>query len=206
MTRVVSVGRSKGIFAVGALGFTLLTLTLVGCPGSLDNPGDFKNQSGSAGSTGSAGAGTAGGGAGMAMAGSSGSAGAPACDMVKLIGPGPGNYNCILAGACHDAMGSAAGLSMMQADWPKLVGRVPVSGPPPLNPTNGTPSICADDPAFKTVPIITKMSPTGAGLLLQKLMGPVCSPAGLQMPSLGAKVKAADMVCFQQWATMLANM
>jgi len=203
MTRVVSVGRSKGVFAIGAFGFALMTLTLVGCPGSLDHPELFPGQGGTAGSTGSAG-GTAGGGAGMAMAGSSGSAGAPACDMVALIGAK--KYNCILTGACHDAMGSAAGLSLLQADWPKLVGRVPVSGPPPMNPTNGTPSICADDPAFKAVQIITKSSPTGAGLLLQKLMGPVCSPLGLQMPSLGAKVNAADMVCFQQWATMLANM
>jgi hypothetical protein len=202
MTRAVSVGRSKGIFAVGALGFALLTLTLVGCPGSLDHPELFPNQGGTAGSTGSAGAGTAGGGAGMAMAGTSGAAGTAACDMVMLTVT---KYTCTLGLACHDSVGSAAGLSMVQADWPKLVGTVPKSGPPPMM-TKGTPSICAGDPAFKTVPYITKGSATGAGLLLQKLMGPVCAPMGLQMPSLGTKVTAADMVCFQQWATQLANM
>lgn len=113
MTRVVSVGRSKGVYAIGALGFALLTLTLVGCPGTLDNPGAF--TTGGAGSSGSAGAGTAGGGAGMAMAGASGSAGTgglpPGCDPMKLFTQ-TGVHDCTLAGACHDAMGSGAGFKM----------------------------------------------------------------------------------------------
>jgi hypothetical protein len=195
MTRVVSVGRSKSLFAAGAVGFALLGLTLAGCPGTLDP--SFTQNGGTAGSSSGPGtAGTTGGG----TAGTPGTAGMTGgnCDMVKLTTM---TYTCTLAGACHDAAGSAAGLSLVMADWPKLVGTMPsVKTPaPPF------PSICALDATAKTMPYITKGSATGDGLLLKKLMGPVCPP-GVQMPSLGSHVNATDLACFQQWATMLANM
>jgi hypothetical protein len=201
MTRVVSVGRSKGLWAAGALGFTLLMLSLAGCPGTLD-PTLF--MSGTAGTSGAAGTGAA----GTGTAGTTGAGGAVACDMVTLITmpanpmmPAKGGYGCTLAGACHDAVGSAAGLSLMQADWPKLKGAMPMV----KTPAPAFPSICATDATAKTMPYIIAGSATGDGLLMKKLMGPVCPP-GVQMPSLGGPIKAADLPCFQQWATMLANM
>jgi hypothetical protein len=191
MTRVVSVGRSKSLLAAGALG--LAVLSLVGCPGTLD-PSQFP-QAGTAGSTG--GPGTAGS-SPMGTAGAMGTAGTGSCNMVNLITV---KYTCTIAGACHDGtMASAAGLSMQQADWPKLVGGKPNAMAGAMN------SICAKDPAFMNMPYITKGSATGDGLLIKKLMAPTCSPMGQQMPNLGTKVSAADMPCFQQWVTSLANM
>jgi hypothetical protein len=195
MTRVVSVGRSRSLLAAGALGFAFLSLGLAGCPGTLD-PTLFANA-GTAGSTG--GPGTAGSSM-MGTAGTMGTAGGTgSCDMVNLITV---KYMCTIMGACHDGTAAtAAGLSMVQADWPKLVG-----GHPDATKPAGSPSICAKDAAFMSMPYITKGSATGDGLLLKKIMGPVCSPNGQQMPNLGAKISATDVTCFQQWATMLANM
>ena len=188
-----------------------MTITLVGCPGTLDPRAVPPPSSGGAGAgntTGTAGAGNTSGAAG-ATSGTAGmgtaGTGAMACDMVKLISPAVApstvGYGCTLAGACHDAAGSAAGLSLLQADWPKLEGKLPSVIPPPPS----FPSICALDATAKTIPYITSKSPTGDGLLLKKLAGAVCPP-GVQMPSLGSHVSAADMPCFVQWATMLANM
>jgi hypothetical protein len=146
------------------------------------------------------------------VSGSGGGGGAPAtgaggsmgCDITPLIqGTGapngaPPKYYCIQAGACHDGSATtAAGMSMQKADWPKLV--------------NGTPngmnqSICGADPAYKTMPYIMKGSANGDGLLMKKLNAPTCSPMGAQMPTLGGPMTAADKMCFQQWATALANM
>jgi hypothetical protein len=189
MTRAVSVGRSfNGLWAAGALGLAFLTIPWAGCAGSLD-PMAF---TGGAGSTGTAGNGAAGTGA----AGTSGGN----CDMVKLItAAAPMGYSCTLASACHDSAGSAAGLSLMQADWPKLAGTTPMVKTPPPN----FPSVCATDATTKTIPYIKKGSATGDGLLLQKLMGSPCA-GGVQMPSLGSHVSPTDMMCFVQWATMLA--
>jgi hypothetical protein len=197
MTRVVSVGRSHGLVAAGALGIALLTVTLTGCPGSLQNPQDFPPAaSGTAGTSGGAGTTAAGGTTGGA--GTTGAAGTMAsnCDMPTLINT---KYMCTLAGACHDATGAAANLSLVQADWPKLVNQVPKGG------GAGTASICANDPAFKTIPYIMKGTNPATGLLLTKIKMDACSPGGKQMPNLGVLLSAADAVCFQQWATGLAN-
>jgi hypothetical protein len=193
MTRAVSVGRSQGLWAAGALGLDLMTISLMGCPGTLD-PSQFPSNMGTAGVSGTAGTGTAG--TGTAGTGTAGTG--AACDMTKLITV---TYTCTLAGACHDAAGSAASLSMMPADWPKLVGTTPhVATPPPA-----FLSICAADAAFKAMPYIMKGSATGDGLLLKKLQGAICSPGGVQMPSLNGPVKPADLTCFKQWATQLAT-
>jgi hypothetical protein len=187
MTRVVSVGRSKSLFIAGALGLTFFAIALTGCPGTLADPSAFPGGAGTSGAAGTGAAGT----------GAAGT-GALTCDMTNLITV---KYTCTIAGACHDgATASAAGLSMQVADWPKLVGGMP-------NATAGAGnSICAKDPNFQTMPYIMKGSPTGDGLLLKKLMAPTCSPMGAQMPNLGVHISAADMPCFLQWATMLANM
>jgi hypothetical protein len=201
MTRAVSVGRSsrKGLlFTLGALGSVFVTMTLSGCPGTLQ--GDFPSAGNAGSSGGTAGAGTA----GMAMgtAGSTGAAGSglPAgCDPVTMLTTSTGKYNCTVANICHDASGSAANFNMTQANWSNLVGVVPKGG--------GTiASICAKDPNYKAIPYIIKGSPTGDGLIMKKLMAPVCSPNGTQMPTLpGPITVTADMACIQAWATQLAN-
>jgi hypothetical protein len=206
MTRVVSVGRSsKGLVSAGALGLVLAAVTLTGCPGSLENPDAFPPPvSGAAGSpSGAAGTGAAGMGAAGTGAAGTGAGGAVTCDVTPFLGDGntnAGKYFCSTNGVCHDTKGSAANLDLGSAGLAaRLVGVVPKGG------GAVTPSVCAADAAEKNMPYITKGSPTGAGLLLSKLMGAVCNPGGMQMPTLGPKVTATDLTCFQQWATALAN-
>jgi hypothetical protein len=207
MTRVVSVGRSKSLIAAGAIGFTLLTISLSGCPGTLDDPGAFPSggagTSGSAGTPGTAGSGTSGT-SGMAgtsgAAGSSGGGGSGAtCDITPIFFAAGLPGKCDQA-ACHDAMGTSAGFSMT-GDWEtKLVNVMPKGG-------GVLPSICAQDTAFKTVPYIIKGSGTGDGLLLQKIMKAECnmgSMAGLQMPYGQPPLSATQIACVQKWATGLA--
>ena len=215
MTRVVSVGRSKSLLAAGALGLGLMTITLVGCPGTLDPSAFPSPTSGSAGAgntTGAAGAGNSSGTAGatsgtagmVATAGTGG--GLPAgCDPVNLLTV---KYNCTTMTVCHDANGGAARLSMLQSNWPNLVNKVPTAGT-----ATGvlTASICANDAKYKTVPYIKKGDPNGDGLIMQKLAGAICSPGGGQMPTIPGPIDtttaagAADMACIKAWATQLAN-
>jgi hypothetical protein len=190
MTRAVSVGRSfNGLMAAGALGLALLTISWVGCAGSLDPA-----FTGTAGSSGGAGTG-----AGMAgstgMAGVAGVAGMPGgVDIAMLVT----KYTCANAVICHDAMGSGANFNMAAADWQShLVDVKPKGG-------GSVPSACAKDPAFMNVPYIKKNDPNGDGLFLQKLQGPTCA-GGAQMPLTGGPVTAADLLLFKQWATALAT-
>jgi hypothetical protein len=201
MTRAVSVGRSsKGLFIIGALGSVLVTMTLTGCPGTLQ--GDFPPPSGgtAGASGGTAGAGT--GGMAMGTAGAMGTGGAAAgCDVNPLFSGPTSKYKCSETQICHDAAGDGAGFNMATADWQThLVGQVPKGG-------GQVASICAKDPAFKTVPYIIAKSPTGDGLLIQKLKAAICSPGGSQMPFAAATpgISADDMTCVQAWATALAN-
>jgi hypothetical protein len=212
MTRVVSVGRSsKGLISAGALGLVLAAVALTGCPGSLDDPGAFPppvtgaagagNTSGAAG-TGAAGTGAAG--TGAAGTGAAGTGAVAGCDVSGLIGNGtaatPGKYFCTTQGVCHDSAGSAAGLDLASANLAaRLVGIAPKGG------GAVTPSVCAADANFKTMPYITKSSPTGAGLLLMKLQAAICAPGGMQMPTLNGPLSATDLACFKSWATALAN-
>jgi len=196
MTRAVSVGRSKGLFTIGALGSILVTMTLAGCPGTLE--GNFPAPMGSAGSPGgTAGAGTA----GMAM-GTAGASGTtyPGCATLGSLFIGPtSKYKCSETAICHDAAGDGAGFAMATADWQThLVGQAPKGG-------GMVASVCAKDAAFKSMPYIIAKSPTGDGLLMQKLKAAVCAPGGVQMPFAGTPLDAADMTCAQQWATALAN-
>ncbi len=207
MTRAVSVGRSsKGLFAkftLGALSSVLVTMTLAGCPGTLD--GNFPAPpGGSAGSSGSAGApGTA----GMAMgtAGTSGgTAGYPGCPTLGTLFIGPtSKYKCSETTLCHDATGGGANFVMATADWQThLVNVTPKGG-------GGTvASVCgAAGSADKTMPYIIAKSPTGDGLLIRKLQDP--APCGAVMPfgatSASGELAPEDLTCAKMWATALAN-
>jgi hypothetical protein len=208
MTRVVSVGRSHGLVVAGALGLALLTVTLTGCPGSLQDPQDFPPPPGTTGA-----AGTNGGTAGTAAAGTMGTAGtgtagtaAPAgCDIAPIIK----TYSCALALACHDAKGSAAGLDMASATFAShLVGTLPGVA---AGHTIQTPSICALDTTNKTVAYITKPTTPGGhagGLILEKVKGPFCMGGGMtgvQMPTTGPPyLSTTEIACVQNWADALA--
>jgi len=148
---------------------------------------------GGTGNTGAAGAASGGAGMGSSMG----------CDITPLIqgtgGPTPPKYYCIQTGACHDgSAATAAGFSMLPADWPKLVGKMPMSSV-----VNG--GYCGMDATYKTMPYIIAKSATGDGLIMQKLTKAICTP-GQQMPTLGGPISATDKACFQAWATALANM
>jgi hypothetical protein len=113
------------------------------------------------------------------------------CDMVHLINQ---KYSCTLIGACHDANGSAAGLNLTQAAWPKLVGTYPSTA-------GGLafPSMCL----APGLPYLVKGTLPAQGLLLDKLKAP--PPCGAQMPDIGGPVSLADMECFQAWANELTS-
>ena len=186
MTRVVSVGRSKGLFLASSLGFAML-LSLTGCPGTLDNPGAFPPPvSGSAGVSGGSGTN---GGAGSGGAGTGSTAG---CDVKPLFIGTTSKYQCTLDGACHDANGSAGNFSMTAADWDQhLVGVMPKGG-------GATPSMCQ----ASTKPYLIAKSSPAAGLLIDKLTNPTC---GMMMPELTGPISAADMTCIKAWAQALVN-
>jgi hypothetical protein len=193
MTRVVSVGRSKSFLVAGALGLAFASFALTGCPGTLDPSfmGMGGTTGGAAGNPGTAGS--------ASMAGTSGAS----CDITPLIqgtmGSSAPKYYCIQTGACHDGSAStAAGFSMLPKDWPTLVGKMPMS---PV--VNG--GFCGGDATYKSMPYIISKSATGDGLIMQKLTKAICTP-GQQMPTLGGPMSAADKMCFQKWATALANM
>jgi hypothetical protein len=188
MTRVVSVGRSKRLFAFAGTGLALLVVSLTGCPGSL-NPNDFPPPS-----AGTAGSGTTTGAAGTGTAGVSGAAGM-GCATINDLWTAKA---CTTQGACHDAMGSAAGFNMTTAGWDtaaNLVGKLPPGGG-----VGALASVCMG----KGMPYITKAQPAG-GLILNKLSNktPAC---GAQMPNIGVAMTATELACVQAWANQLAAM
>jgi hypothetical protein len=192
MTRVVSVGRSRGLLSIGALGAVLLTMSLAGCPGTLDPNQMFPPPaSGTGGTTGAAGAaaGTTGG-AGMAAAGTTGNVTlTEGCDITNLVT----TYKCSMNGTCHDAAGSAANFDMATAGWQNnLVGVNPKGGGAVL------PSSCAGHG-----PYIIKGSATGDGLFIQKISS-ATPPCGAQMPFALPAASAADIMCFRMWTTAVA--
>jgi hypothetical protein len=103
MTRVVSVARSKGSIALGAIGAALISLGLLGvtgCPGTLDP--SLAGGTGAGGSTGT-------------------------CDIQPLLVT---KYTCTLQGSCHDATAAVAGgLDLVSPGLEKrLVGVGPKGG------------------------------------------------------------------------------
>jgi hypothetical protein len=208
MTRVVSVGRSQGHFSIWALSsICLLAVGLIGCPGTLDDPGAFPGTAGSsgssAGSNGQAGSGS--GGSGTAGSGSAGGGGSlPGCDTTAIFKKSAAN-SCALAFACHDKDGSAAGFKMAPAGFEaNLVGKMP-------DPNNAG-SYCGKDPAFKNMAYLIKGPAPVDGLLLRKLKGAVCvdntmTPPGMgvRMPSNLPALSDQEMACVQAWADKLAQ-
>jgi hypothetical protein len=203
MTRAVSVGRSKGFYAAGALGFTLLTLSLVGCPGTLDPSAFPSPTSGTAGTTGSGGVpsgtgGTPGGTAGTTgTGGTTGTAGAAGCDITPILIGDNSPGKCTQSG-CHDATGASANFSMV-GDW-----QTHLVDTPPKGGGSVFQSACFKDAAFKTVPYIMKNSQTGDGLFLQKIKAPACM-GGLQMPFGFPALSPDQIACVQKWAAALAT-
>jgi len=179
MTRVVSVGRSKGLFALAGTGFALLIFGTTGCPGTLD-PSEFPPPvTGTGGTSGGGGTtGTAGTGGGMV-----------GCATVAKVFE---DHSCALTGSCHDAMGSAAGFKMAGTGWETmLVGVTPKGG-------GALASMCMGN----TMPYIIKGPPPVGGLIMNKLMNktPAC---GAQMPNLPPTLNATEMACVQAWANAL---
>jgi hypothetical protein len=193
MTRVVSVGRSRGLLTIGALGSALLTLCLAGCPGTLDSSQFPPMTSGAAGAGNTSGAAGMTGAAGMmvAAAGMSGT-GTPGCDITPLVA----TYMCA-KGGCHDDAGMSAGFSMTgNTWWMNLVGVTPKGGGTFIT------SVCSTS----TTPYITKGSATGDGLFLDKVKE-ATPPCGAQMPFGGPTFPTTqEVTCFQQFTTALANM
>jgi hypothetical protein len=189
-----------------------LTVTLTGCPGSLQDPQDFPPPPGTTGAagtnggtagTGAAGTGTAG--TGTAGTGAAGTTAPAGCDIAPIIK----TYSCALQLACHDAKGSAAGLDMASATFAShLVGTLPGVA---AGHTIQTPSICAQDPTNKTMAYITKPTTPGGhagGLILAKVKGKFCVGGGMtgdQMPTTGPPyLSATEVNCVQMWADALA--
>ena len=174
MTRVVSVGRSKGIFVFGT-GIALLVFAMTGCPGTLD-PKEFPAPvTGTAGTTGVAGTG---------VGGTTGTGGAGCATIQKVWD----DHFCSIGG-CHDAA-SPTNFKMAPAGWEaNLVGKTPMGG--------GT-SMCGGN----TMAYIIKGPAPVGGLLLNKLKNktPAC---GAQMPNLPPVLNATELDCVQKWADQL---
>jgi hypothetical protein len=117
-------------------------------------------------------------------------AGGPGCDITTLVTT---KYSCTLAGACHDAQGSAANFDMASPGWEqRLVGVAPRGGT-----TSFEPSLCANQGWVYLV----KGSFPATGLFMEKFKtNPAC---GIAMPNLGLPVSADDLACFQRWANAL---
>jgi hypothetical protein len=145
-------------------------------PGS-GSAGAVTPGSGSAGGTGTAGAGQAGTGGG--------------CDIRPILTAV--NHNCTLAGACHDAMGSAAGLDLTSTGLEaRLLGGTPRAS---FGVNNALQSMCAGQGRTYLVP----GSRPATGLFLDKI-GTANPPCGLHMPSIGNRLNAAELDCVQRWA------
>jgi hypothetical protein len=182
MTRVVSVGRSKGFMLASTLGTVAFLSILAGCPGTLD-PNQFP-LSGGAGMPGTGGTGGTTGG------------GLPGCATIGAVIEKAG---CGIDGVCHGA-NPAANFDMVSAGWEtRLVGVAPKGG------GMLAASICFADPALKTMPYINAGTNPATGLLMTKLMGNACSPMGKQMPSGLPPLTTDQMKCFQDFANKLAN-
>jgi hypothetical protein len=194
MTRVVSVGRSKGAWLAAALGFAFLAPVLMsGCPGTLD-PNEFPSG-GAAGAMGTAG-----------MPGNCGAPppGLPGCDIMPLLADDKGR--CATSG-CHDDLGSSGSFSMATADWMTHV----VDVIPHFDDSVLAPSICAKDTQYMNMPYIKSGCFPAQGLFILKLNGAVCGQdkpdpldRGFKMPLAPGKLDAAGVKCFQDWANKLA--
>jgi hypothetical protein len=121
-------------------------------------------------------------------------AGAPitGCDAAQAIFQ---THFCTLAGACHDANGSAANLDLATNGWEaRLVGGTPKGG------GVGVPSTCG---GFGRVYLFPGSYPA-RGLFLDKLFEKT-PPCGAQMPNLPPLLDASERECIQRWADKLTT-
>jgi hypothetical protein len=138
-------------------------------------------------------------GTGAGGSGGGGGSGAP-CDatpiFVKMT------HTCTLAGACHDAAGSAANFSMATTGWQNsLVGKAPPGGSPTHDATLDSKCSTMSVPPVTGKVYLTVGSNPATGLFLEKLMGiPSC---GAKMPNLGSPLDATELACVQSWANGL---
>lgn len=154
------------------------------------------------GQAGTDGTGTGAAGSSGAAAGINGAAGAGGAGAAGTGGPGLScdakpiilKYSCALAGSCHDALGSAAGLDFATPGWEdRLVGTFPSGGG-----EVATRSMCAG----LGRPYLVAGSNPATGLLLDKLrLHP--PPCGAAMPNIGGPITAIELACFQDWANAL---
>jgi hypothetical protein len=152
----------------------------------------FVDDAGPNGSGGDDGAVPSTGGAGNTAA-SGGAGGSPVgigCDIAPIIT----SHTCTIANACHDSMGSAAGLDLQSPGLEaRLLGIEPTGGG-----QGALASKCVGQGRLYLIP----GSRPAAGLLLQKL-GPNPPPCGGRMPLVGAWLSATELACFQAWANAL---
>jgi hypothetical protein len=185
MTRVVSVGRSKGLFLASILGFALLG-TLAGCPGTLENPNAFPApMSGAAGTQGAAGGG------GPAGAGGPAGTGGGTCDAPTMVFD---HYGCAIAG-CHGTPNPAGGFDMQTAGWETMLKGTNSKG----GGTGGSMSMC-----MGMGPYLVPGSNPATGLFIDKLTK-AAPPCGAAMPNIGGPLTTAEKNCVIQWATDLAK-
>jgi hypothetical protein len=158
---------------------------------------------GAAGTSGAAGvtglAGISGAGGTFGAAGTTGTAGTTGDFGCAEVGAIFEYKNCALAGACHDAKGSAANFSLAGlpftdiAGWrERLVGKHSKGG-------GVIASACANSQQYYLVP----GSVPATGLFLNKLRAnPSC---GDHMPIIGDHLTAAELDCVQRWANQLTS-
>jgi hypothetical protein len=155
-------------------GSCLLSFVLFGCPGTIEDPSIIGGSGG--GMAGTGGAGGTGGGSTMG------------CAMAPMIFTAHG------CTGCHGGTGImtlGAGFDMEKAGWEMaLVGMGPKTDAPANNMCKGMNQMylkAATQPA--------------EGLFLAKLKaGPPC---GVQMPQVGQKMTATEVMCIQAWANSI---
>jgi hypothetical protein len=184
MQRPLTVSQNVRVF----VGAAVIAIGAMACGGS-------SGGTGTAGADG--GAGTGGGGSGGA--GTGGSTPCTLAEVNKIVVTTSTNGGCTATGACHDAAGSAAGLSLTAANWSaNLVGRMPNAD---LGVT-GFKSMCAGMGRV----YLTAGSNPATGLFLDKL-DPAMDPpvCGAHMPNVGVPLSATQFACFKSYFTTLTK-
>jgi hypothetical protein len=122
------------------------------------------------------------------LIGMTGGGGGGGCDPTNIFAA----HSCASA-TCHDAMGSGAGFSMVNAGWQNTL----VGGNPST--TNATTMCVGMGPYLQPGP------PPAMGLFLQKIQK--SPPCGMQMPYGGITgyLSASEVSCVQKWANGLVS-
>ena len=179
MNRSSTVSQNVRFFVAAAA----LAVGVTACGGGSSTP------SGAAGS----------GGGGSGAAGTSGTA-CSLADVTKIItySASPANTGCTLTGACHDAMGSAAGLSFAVTGWQdQLVGKGPTSADAGITPYK---SLCSG----MNLTYLNAGSNPATGLVIDKIdPSKPTPPCGAHMPNLPPTLTTAQFNCMVSYFTTL---